>query len=164
MSRHIGVEFAGVILALLLFVLLIGLVEPGNPDWFGSMVPPDRDNVEPVAAAGPADIPEEPDCRKIESEFAVKLDRSRSCLVDTDCSLARLECPFECVTSVSTSVLDDLKREDMSFQQACQRCESSCPETLTKWRAACVRNRCIVLERSMEELQENTLRLISEPE
>jgi hypothetical protein len=162
LKRQVRVEFAGVIFASLLFVLMIGLVEIRGPDRFGSVVPPDRDTAESVAVEAPVDTPVEPDCSQIESEFAVKLDQSRSCLVDADCSLARLECPFECVTSVSTSVLDDLKREEVSFQQACHRCESSCPETLTKWRAACVRQRCIVLDRSIEELEDETLRLINE--
>lgn len=162
MKRQVRVEFAGVIFASLLFVLMIGLVEIRDPDRFDSMGPPDRDTVESVVVETPVDIPEEPDCTQIESEFAVKLDQSRSCLADADCSLARLECPFECVTSVRTSVLDDLRREEMSLQQACHRCESSCPETLNKWRAACVRQRCIVLDRSIEELEEETLKSINE--
>ena len=162
MRRQVRMKYASAIFASLIFVLIIGLVEIRDADRFGPMVPQDRDIVESVAVESPVNIPKEPDCRQIESEFATKLDQSRSCLVDADCSLARLECPFQCVTSVSTSILDDLKREEMSFQEACHRCETSCPQTLTKWRAACVRQRCIVLDRSIEGLEDATLKLIDE--
>ena len=162
MKRRVRVEFAGAILASLLFVMVIGLVEIRDLDRFRSMVPPNRDMVESVVVETPVETREEPDCTQFEFELAARLDQSRSCLVDADCSLARLECPFECVTSVSSSALDELKREEMSFQQACYRCEASCPETLTKWRAACVRQRCMVLDRSIDELEEKTLRLLNE--
>ena len=162
MRRQVRVKYAGAIFASLIFVLLIGVMEIHDSDRFGSMVRQDRDIVEPIGVEAAVDVPKEPDCMQVESEFAAKLDQSRSCLVDADCSLARFECPFECVTSVSASGLDDLKREEMAFQQACHRCESSCPKTLTKWRAACVRQRCIVLDRSIEELEEATLELINE--
>ena len=162
MKRQFRVEFAGAIFASLLFVLVIGLVDIRDLDRFGATVPPNRDTVESIAVEPPVDTPEEPDCTEFESELAVRLDQSRSCRVDADCSLTRFECPFECVTSVSSSLLDELKREEMSFQAACHRCESNCPETLTKWRAACVRQRCMVLDRSIEELEEKTLRLINE--
>ena len=162
LKRRVRVQFAGVIFASLVFVLIIGVIEVRDPDRFGSLVLPDRDAVDSVAPESHADTANDVDCTRIESAFAAKLDQSRSCRVDADCSLAHLECPFECVISVSATVLDDLEREEMSFQQACHRCESSCPETLVKWRAACVRQRCIVLDRSIEDLEEETLRLINE--
>lgn len=155
-------EFAGAIFASLLFVLMVGLVEISDPDRFKSIAPADPGPADSATAETPVDATEQSDCLQSESEFAAKIERSRSCLVDADCSLVHFECPFECVTSVSTSVLDDLKREEQSFLQACDRCESTCPETLTKWRAACVRQRCIVLDRSIEELQEETLRHLDE--
>ncbi len=162
MKRRVRVEFAGAIFASLLFVLMVGVVEilaPGGP---ASMARPDGDPVEAVTMESAVDAPEEPDCTQSESELAAKLDQSRSCLVDADCALARLRCPFECVMSVSTSALDNLKRDEMSYQHTCHRCESECPGRLTKWRAACVRQRCIVLDRSIEELQEETLRHLDE--
>jgi len=162
LRRQVRMKYAGAIFASLLFVLMIGVMEFHDADRFGSMVPQGRDIVESIAVETPVDISKEPDCTQIESDFAAKLEQSRSCQVDADCSLTRLECPFECVTSVSASVLDELKREEMSFQQACRRCESSCPQTLAKWRAACVRQRCIVLDRSIEELEKATLELINE--
>ncbi len=162
MTRRVRVEFAGVIFAALLFVLLVGLIEILGLARSGSMAAPDGDAAEAVAAESTVDAPEEPDCTQSEAEFAAKLDRSRSCLVAADCSLVALECPFECVTSVSASLVEVLKRDEMSYQQACHTCESECPETLSKWRAACVRQRCIVLDRSIEELQEETLRHMNE--
>lgn len=141
---------------------MIALVEFRDSDWLGSVVSPGPEIAEPVAVEIPVKISKEPDCTQLESGFAAMLEQSRWCQVDADCSLARLECPFECVTSVSTSILDDLKRREMSFQNACRRCESSCPQALTKWRAACVRQRCIVLDRSSDELEEATLEFIDE--
>jgi len=95
--------------------------------------------------------------------FSAKLGESRSCTVDADCILTNFGCPFECVASVGKIALTNLQREEIAFQRACQRCVSECPATLDKWRAACVRQRCIVLDRSIDELEEETLRLIDEP-
>ena len=155
-------QFAGVIFASLVFVLMIGIVEIADLDRFGSTAPPDSATVDSVTADATTDGQEQLDCEQLESDFAAKLERSRSCNTDTDCSLARFECPFECIASISTTVLDDMKREERSFQQQCNRCESSCPDTLIKWRAACVRQRCIMLDRSIEELEDETLRLLNE--
>lgn len=155
-------QFAGVIFASLVFVLMIGIVEIADLDRFGSTDPLDSATVDSVTADATIDGQKQPDCVQLESDFAAKLERSRSCNADTDCSLARFECPFECIASISTIVLDDMKREEISFQQECNRCESSCPDTLIKWRAACVRQRCIMLDRSIEELEDETLRLLNE--
>jgi len=163
LSRQVRVKYAGAIFASLLFVLMIGVAELHESDRFRSLVPQENNTTESPAVEMPASIPTEPDCGQIESAFAAKLDESRSCQVDADCSLARLECPFECITSVSAPLLDELMREERAFQQACSRCESECSQTLTKWRAACVRHRCIVLDRSIDELEDATLDLINRP-
>ena len=162
MRRQVRVKYAGAIFASLLFVLVISAVEIQSTDQLRSLLPQDSGVVETTAVEAPEDLPGEPDCARVESDFALKLEQSRSCVVDTDCSLVRFECPFECVTAVSTSILDELRRDEMAFQQTCQRCESSCPQSLIKWRAACVRQRCIVLDRSIDELEEATRRLINE--
>ena len=155
-------SFTGVILASLALVLVIGLIEINELDRSGLAVQPETDSVDSATVDSTAETQEQPDCMQAESEFSTKLDQSRSCIVDADCTLANFECPFECVTPVGKSMLGGLRREETSFQQACQRCVSSCPATLDKWRAACVRQRCIVLDRSIEELEEETLRLMDE--
>ena len=162
LGNAIRVKHAGAIFASVLLVLLIGFVEMYETDWLASFVPQDNGVDEPIAAESLTDIPEEPTCVQLEAEFAAKLEQAQPCQVDADCSLARFECPFQCVNSVSTSILAELKREETAFQQTCNRCESSCPQTLTKWRAACVRQRCIVMDRSIEELEEATRRLLNE--
>lgn len=160
--RRVPKEYTGIIIASLVFVLLIGLVEIGELDRSGPAGRAASDTVDSATVETTVDTQAQPDCTQVESGFAAKLEESRSCIVDADCSLANFGCPFECVTSVSKPLLDDLQREEGLFQQACQRCMSSCPAMLDKWRAACVRQRCIVLDRSIEELQEETLRLIDE--
>ena len=32
-----------------------------------------------------------------------------------------------------------MKQAEAAFQASCSRCEAECPESLSKWRAACVR-------------------------
>ena len=162
MRRQVRVKYAGVIFAALLFVLLVTAVEIYNTDRFRSMVPQNPDAVERISTEPPIEVDDEPECSQMENDFAAMLEQSRSCRVDSDCSLARFECPFECVSPVSTNLLDELKREEASFQQACNWCESTCPQTLSQWRAACVRQRCIVLDHSIDDLEEATLDLINE--
>ena len=162
MTRPVRVQYAGAIFAAIVFVLLIGFIELYDSNRFGPLEPQVQDHNEVLAAQRSLDGPPEPDCAQVEDEFAARLDQSRSCRVDSDCSLARFECPFECVTSVSRSIVEDLKREEASFQRACGRCESSCSQSLEKWRAACIRQRCIVMDRSIEELEEATLQRLNE--
>ena len=162
MTHPVRVKYAGAIFAAVIFVLLIGFVEIHDSNRIGSLFPQNHELNSSFTAEQPADAREEPDCAQMENTFAANLDESRSCLVDTDCSLTRFECPFECVASVSKSLIAGLKGEEASFQQSCGRCESDCPQTLAKWRAACVRQRCIVLDRSIEELEEETLQRINE--
>lgn len=155
-------SFTSAILASLALVLVIGLIEINELDRTGSAVQPAPAAADSVAGDATFDTQEQPDCMRAESEFAATLDESRSCVVDADCALASFRCPFECVTSVTNAILDDLRRRESSFQQACQRCVSECPPKLDKWRAACVRQRCIVLDRSIDELEEKTLQLMDE--
>jgi hypothetical protein len=156
------VQYAGAIFAAIVFVLLIGFIELYDSNRFGPLEPQVQDHNETLPAQHSPDAPTKTDCAQVEDAFAARLDQSRSCRADSDCSLARFECPFECVTSVTRSIVEDLKREETSFQRACGRCESSCPQSLAKWRAACVRQRCIVMDRSIEELEEATLQRLNQ--
>jgi len=158
----IQASVTGAVLASLAFVLVIGLIEISELDRSGLAVQPVTDATDSATADSTVETPEQPDCMQAESELASRLDQSRSCVVDADCTLASFGCPFECVTPVGKSALDDLKRKEGSFQQSCQRCVSECPVTLDKWRATCVRQQCIVLDRSIDELEEETLRLMDE--
>lgn len=162
MKRLGPADVAGVVIASLIFVVMIGLVEIVETELPGTTDPPPSAAVDPVAADTIVDIQEPADCEREESQLAARLDRSRSCKDDSDCTLARFGCPFECIASISTSMLDDLQLAERTFQQRCHRCVSSCPATLLKWRATCVRQRCIMVDRSLDELEQETLRLINE--
>lgn len=155
-------SFTGAILASLALVLVIGLIEINELDYSEFAVHAVPGAVDAVTVDSPVVTQEQPDCMRAESEFSAILDESRSCTIDADCTLANFGCPFECVASVGKSLLGELQREERLFQQACHRCVSVCPEVPGKWRAACVRQRCIALDRSIDELQEETLRLIDE--
>ena len=155
-------SFTGAVLVSLALVLVIGLIEINELDYSRFAVQHVPSAVDSAIADSPVEVQEQPDCVRVESQFSAKLDESRSCTVDADCTLTNFGCPFECVASVGKIALTDLQREEIAFQQACQRCVSECPAMLDKWRAACVRQRCIVLDRSIDELEEDTLRLIDE--
>jgi hypothetical protein len=162
LTRPVRVQYAGAIFAAIVFVLLISFIEIYDSNRFVPLESQVQADDKALPVQRTQDAPTEPDCAAAEEAFAATLDQSRSCRVDSDCSLARFECPFECVTSVSRSIVEDLKREEASFQQACGRCESSCSQSLEKWRAACVRQRCIVMDRSIEELEEATLQRLNQ--
>lgn len=158
----IQANFTGAVLASLAFVLVIGLIEINELDRSGLAVQPVTDTTDSATVDSAVETREQPDCMQAEAELSAGLEQSRSCIVDADCTLASFECPFECVTPVGKVALDDLQRKEGSFQQSCQRCVSECPATLDQWRAACVRQQCIVLDRSIDELEEETLRLMDE--
>jgi len=160
--RKVSAQVAGAIVVSIVFVLVVGLIEIAQLDRSSLAVQPDPGTADSVRIDATIETQEGSDCMRMESELYTKLDQFRSCTVDTDCTLASFGCPFECVTSIGKISLDDLQREERSFQQECHRCESSCPATLDKWRAACVRQRCVVLDRSIDELQQETLRRMNE--
>ncbi|MDJ0907268.1 MAG: hypothetical protein QNI96_14705 [Woeseiaceae bacterium] len=156
-------KVSGAIFLAILFVLVVSALELGNSNVLESLGPQDQEAAESASGQPVVDAPEEPNCPQAESDFAAMVDASRQCSVDADCTLAQLQCPFECVTSVSATLVDELKQAEASFQASCNRCESECPGNLTKWRAACVRQRCIVLDRSHDELEEATLEHLNRP-
>lgn len=160
--RKVSPQFAGAIAVSIVFVLVVGFIEIAQLEPSGIAIQQVPGTAETVAEDATVETPEEPVCPQVESELYVRIDESRSCAEDADCALASFGCPFECVAAVSKSLLDDLQRQERSFQRQCHRCDSSCPATLDKWRAACVRQRCIALDRSIDELQEETLRRMNE--
>ncbi len=150
-------KVSGAIFLAILFVLVVSALELSDSGVLESFGPQEQE----VSASAPvepfADAPEEPNCAQAESDFAAMVDESRQCRSDADCTLAQFQCPFECVTSVSAALIDELRQAETALQASCNRCESECPGNLSKWRAACVRQRCIVLDRSHDELEEATL-------
>ncbi len=159
MKRLVPVEFVGAIIACSMFVILIGLVDIDIADR------PDPDlsaNSDPVPDQTTADATGLPDCDRMKAEFSAKLEQSRSCTVDADCALATFGCPFGCTTSVQMSVVDELKREERAFQDACHYCTYICQVPFLEWRPACVRQRCIVLEQSVDDLEQETLQFLNE--
>ena len=156
-------KYSGAIFGAILFVLVVSAVELSDSHVLESLGPHEQEAAERSPDQPVADAPEEPDCAQAESDFAAMLDDSRQCSVNADCTLAQFQCPFECVTSVSTKLVDELKQAEATFQASCNRCESECPVSMSKWRAACVRQRCIVLDRSHDELEEATLEHLNRP-
>ena len=162
MKRRNRLEYAGTIFVALLFVLIVGLVDILDTDHLEPLAPGSQPPVAPIMVRPAVETPAEPDCAESETLFVAKLESSRSCQVDADCALVRFECPFECVSAVSGGLVEELRRDEQAYLRSCRHCESTCPVSLVKWRAACVRQRCIVLDRSIDELQEETLRHINE--
>ena len=139
MKRLVHVELVGVIIASLIFLVVIGLVEINEPGRSESAVPLVLDTVDPVAPHAVFDTPEYPDCEQAESQLAVQMDQSRSCVVDTDCTVVTFGCPFGCTSSISKTALEDLRRAEIAFQEQCHRCPYLCSEPLFEWRPTCVR-------------------------
>ncbi len=156
----VPVEFVGAIIACSLLVVLISYVDFDVTDRRLSPQPIAADNVPSETTPGATELP---DCGRMEAEFSEKLEQSRSCTVDADCALATYGCPFGCTTSVNRSALGDLQRAEDAFQATCHHCTYLCQVPLLEWRAACVRQRCIVMEQSVEDLEEETMELLNEP-
>ncbi len=150
-------KVSGAIFLAILFVLVVSALELSDSDVLESLGPQEQGVPASALSQPVVDAPEGPNCAQAESDFAAMVDGSRQCRVDADCALTQFQCPFECVTSVSATLVGELNQAEAAFQVSCNRCESECPDNLSKWRAACVRQRCIVLDRSHDELEEATL-------
>ena len=161
MKRLIPAIFAGAIIASLIVLLMIQLIAVDEPESNGPAVLLPVETVDPLTVNTVFEVREDPDCERAESDLTAKLLRSRSCESDADCTLAHFGCPFGCITAVNQSALDDLYEEERVFQQKCHRCVYSCPAPLFEWRAACVRQRCVVLDRSVRDFEKETLDLIN---
>ena len=161
MKRLIPAVFGGAIIASLIVLLMIQLIAVDEPEPNRSTVLLPVETVDPLTVNTVFEVRQDPDCERTESEFSAKLVQSRSCETDADCALAHFGCPFGCITAVNQSALDDLIEEERAFQQKCHRCVYSCPAPLFEWQANCVRQRCVVQDRSVRDFEKETLDLIN---
>lgn len=161
MKRLIPAIFAGAIIASLIVLLMIQLIAVDEPGPNGSTVLLPVETADPLTVDTVFDVRQDPDCERAESELFAKLLQSRSCESNADCTLAYFDCPFGCITAVNQSTLDDLYKEEKAFQQKCRQCVYSCAAPLFEWRATCVRQRCVVQDRSIRDFEKETLDLIN---
>lgn len=100
------------------------------------------------------------ECSAAEKEVRILLGRSRSCQVDSDCTLAHRGCPFGCITAVADSAVSSIYELERTFQTQCHDCVYSCEAPVFKWNAVCVRGNCRVADGTSENLKKETLELI----
>lgn len=161
MKRLVPAMLAGAAVTGLLVYLMIRLIAIDEPEQTGQAVVLPVQAVEPLSVSAVPDVRQDPDCERRESEFAARLAQSRSCELDSDCTLAGFGCPFGCVTSVNKSALEALSLQGKTFQAQCHRCVYVCPAPVFERRAACVGQRCVVWDRPVREFEQETLELIN---
>lgn len=161
MKRLIPAVFAGAIVASLIVLLMIRLIAVEEPEPNRSRVLLPLEAADHLIVNTVSEARRDPDCERAESDLSAKLVQSRSCDSDADCALAHFGCPFGSIAAVNRSTLADLYQEERAFQQQCSRCVYSVSTPLIEWRATCVRQRCIVEDRTVRDFEKETIEHIN---
>ena len=98
-------------------------------------------------------------CEQAESAMLQKVDESRYCTVDDDCTLFDYGYPIQCLTSVTKNEITALRREYDNYHASCQyRVYYDCPSGEAERVAVCRSNRCEVELVTPDLLQDETLK------
>lgn len=97
-------------------------------------------------------------CSEAERELAAKVEESRSCRVDDDCTIFDFGYPIQCLTSVARSEIGALRLEFGNYERSCSyRVYYDCPSEPMERHPVCRDGRCAVELRTLEMLKDQTL-------
>lgn len=97
-------------------------------------------------------------CQQAEAEIVAKVEDSRHCVRDEDCTLFDFGYPIQCLTSVSGDSITALRLEYRRYEASCEyRVYYDCPSDGARREAVCRNNRCEVDLVTDDVLQDLTL-------
>ncbi len=70
------------------------------------------------------------ECQNLQNEALARIDRSKQCETDADCTILRLSCPFECETAINRTSHDGVMEAVRSFTRDCMLVCPECPKGL----------------------------------
>jgi hypothetical protein len=106
----------------------------------------------------PANQPVDPTCEETELSLQNRVDTSRYCMTDNDCTLFDFGYPIDCMTSVARTEITELRYAFRRYEESCDhRVYFDCPTEPMERRAVCRDNRCTVSLESIDVLEEETL-------
>ena len=98
-------------------------------------------------------------CEQAEAAMLRKVDESRYCVIDDDCTLFDYGYPIQCLTSITKNEITALRREYENYHESCQyRVYYDCPSGDAERVAVCRNNRCEVELVMPDILQDETLK------
>ena len=98
-------------------------------------------------------------CLAVENELRATVNRSKSCVTDTDCAILDYGYPIECLTSVARSQISSLRKEYQRYHRSCEfRVYFDCPTGEMTRRAVCRSNQCTVELVTPDSLADDTLK------
>jgi hypothetical protein len=146
-------------IASLAAVLLLGVMIKINfddPSW------PHNETSEATITAGKGSAlsPHPPalTCEETEISLRERIETTRYCETDGDCTLFDFGYPIDCMTSVAKSGITALRLQYRDYEQSCAfRVYYDCPTEPMERRAACQENRCTVSLHTIDTLENETL-------
>lgn len=97
-------------------------------------------------------------CERSEQAIQSRVDASRYCASDDDCTIFDFGYPIQCLTSVAKSEITSLRLAFEDYQKDCTfRVYYDCPAEPLEREAVCRNNRCEVELRTLDQLREMTL-------
>lgn len=98
-------------------------------------------------------------CERSEQDIQQRVDESRYCESNDDCTIFDFGYPIQCLTSVAKSEITELRLAFEKYQQDCVfRVYYDCPAEPLERAAVCRNQRCEVELRTLDQLREQTLR------
>lgn len=97
-------------------------------------------------------------CEQAEATMLAKVEESRFCVTDSDCTLFDYGYPIQCLTSVARSEITSLRLEYQNYHDSCAyRVYYDCPSGEAEREAVCRDNRCEVELVTIDALKDETL-------
>jgi len=98
-------------------------------------------------------------CQQAEADIVSRVDESRYCSTDDDCTLFDYGYPIQCLTSVSKSEITALRLEYRRYEESCEyRVYYDCPAGNSERQPVCRNSRCEVDIVTDDPLKNMTLR------
>lgn len=157
MNRLTVTAGVGWVVAILLLWFMIK-VDSDDPRWLQiGMDEPDVKSVEEAPASHGA-IPPALTCDVTENSLRERVEISRHCTTDSDCTLFDFGYPMDCMTAVAKSEITALRLDYRRYEENCEfRVYFDCPSEPVRRRAVCQENQCSVSLQTNDALEEETL-------
>lgn len=97
-------------------------------------------------------------CELTENALRDRVDISKNCASDSDCTLFDFGYPMDCMTAVAKSEITALRLDYRRYEENCEfRVYFDCPSEPVRRRAMCQANQCRVALQTNDALEEATL-------
>lgn len=103
-----------------------------------------------------SELPSPDECVAREEQINIDITTAGYCSSDIDCTFESFGCPFGCIDAVNLSNVELVRTKAQNYRTECSPCEYRCAAPGLQQIPKCVNNQCIVFEKTIDMLQDET--------